>query len=214
MDWLLPIIGFTIWASYRGFKLPEFREKWLLIPYLVKDDRQWYRMLSHGFIHANTSHLFLNLFVLWQFGSGVEDAFSAGELDSPVWGLSGNWTFPILYFGALLAASIPAILKHGENPNYASLGASGAVSAVLMAYILLYPTHTLLLFFVIPMPAALAGVLFLVYESYMNRKKRTGIAHDAHLMGAIFGIAFVFLFDTAVVEDAFYAIQQSLLGSY
>lgn len=209
MGVLLPIIGVTVWASFKGFKNVRFRQKWLMIPYTVHHDRQYHRLLTHGFIHADTTHLFLNLFVLWQFGSTVEVALRNGELNSPLLGPTNEWTFPVLYFGGLLAAGFPSLQKHKDNPNYASLGASGAVSAVLMAYILMFPTEQLLLFFVIPMPAVVAGVLFFLYESHMNRKGRTGIAHDAHLVGAAFGAALVLLYEPQLFGQAIAALQNS-----
>lgn len=207
MSYLLPIVGVTLWASFKGFKDNRFRNRWLLVPYRVHYEREWQRLLTHGFIHADTTHLFLNVFVLWQFGGAVEDALRYGELDSPLLGLSGQWTFALLYFGGMIAAGLPALNKHKDNPNYASLGASGAVSAVLMAYILLYPTHQLLLFFIIPMPAVVAGVLFFVYESHMNRKGRTGIAHDAHLVGAAFGAALMLAYDPSLLASALEALR-------
>ncbi len=210
MGWLLPIIGITLVASYRGFKRPEFLQKWLMIPHRVYENGEWHRVISHGFIHSDTTHLFLNAFVLWSFGGSVEEAFRAGELDSPVFGLTGNWTFPILYFGGLVAAAIPALTKHRTDPNYASLGASGAVSAVMMAFILMYPTSTLLMMFIIPMPAVVAGLLFFLYESYMNRRGRTGIAHDAHLVGALFGAALVLVYEPQLLPQAFEVLRDRI----
>ena len=139
----------------------------MLKPYAVKHNNEWYRILTHGFIHADTTHLFFNLFVLWQFGGAVENRLAAGQAEQGI-ALPGNYTFLMLYFGGLLIASIPAMYKHNDNPGYASLGASGAVSAVLMAYILCFPTAKLLLFFIVPMPAFLAGALFFAYESYIT----------------------------------------------
>ena len=210
MTWLFPIIGVTLVASFRGFKRPEFLRQWLMIPVRVVEQREWHRIITHGFIHSDTTHLFLNMFVLWSFGGTVEDAFRAGELDSPVFGLTGNWTFPILYFGGLVAAALPALTKHRDDPSYASLGASGAVSAVMMAFILMYPTSTLLMMFVIPMPAVVAGLLFFVYESHMNRRGRTRIAHDAHLVGALFGAALVLIYDPGLLPEAVQALRDSI----
>ena len=115
------------------------------------------------------------------FGSVVEVEFGEG--------------FPFLYFGAIIAASVPAIVKHKNNINYNSLGASGAVSAVLMAFIVAHPSHTLLLFFVIPIPAILAGPLFLLFEWSMQKRGGTGIAHDAHIYGAGFGLIYALIKD-------------------
>ena len=116
--------------------------------------------------------------------------------------------FPILYFGALLIAAIPALTKHKNNVNYRSLGASGAVSAILMAFIVAHPTHTLLLFFIIPIPAIFAGVLFFLYERHMQKNGGTGIAHDAHIYGAIFGLLFSIVRDPESISRMFKALIQ------
>ena len=177
---LTPIIFLTFAVSWWVMQSPERKEKWLLRPYMVTHHGEWYRILSHALIHADMTHLLLNLFVLWQFGGTVERTVQTTQFQG-ILSIPSDWIFPVIYFGGVLAASIPSLLKHQNNPGYASLGASGAVSAVLMAFILLYPTNKLLLFFVIPMPAFVAGILFFAYERYMNKKGGTGIAHDAHL---------------------------------
>ena len=179
MPLLLPIIVVTACISIYAMKRPEVLRKMMLSPYKVVHDNAYYRILSHGFIHADGMHLAINLFVLWEFGSVVEMEF--GE------------EFPFLYFGAIIAASIPAIVKHKNNINYNSLGASGAVSAVLMAFIVAHPSHTLLLFFVIPIPAILAG-------------GGTGIAHDAHIYGAGFGLIYALIKDPNGLSNMFSAL--------
>ncbi len=171
----------------------------MLKPYLVKKNREWYRVLTHGFIHADTTHLFFNLFVLWQFGGAVEKLLSTGHAN-PTISFIRDYTFFMLYFGGLLFASLPAMYKHANNPGYSSLGASGAVSAVMMSYILWFPTAKLLLFFVIPMPAFVAGILFFAYESYMNKQGGGRIAHDAHIWGALYGVIFTFAADSETYE--------------
>ena len=173
-------------------KRPEVLRKMMLSPYKVVHDNAYYRILTHGFIHADGMHLAINLFVLWEFGSVVEMEF--GE------------EFPFLYFGAIIAASIPAIVKHKNNINYNSLGASGAVSAVLMAFIVAHPSHTLLLFFVIPIPAILAGLLFFIFERSMQKRGGTGIAHDAHIYGAGFGLIYALIKDPNGLSNMFSAL--------
>ena len=194
MSLLFGVIVLTIGISWWVQDRPLLKAKLLLRPFDVIHKGQWYRLISHGFIHADFTHLAFNMFVLWQFGSSVEyqmqQAWSGSSLIASL-----EPSFLVLYFGGMLAAGLPSLWKQRDNPNYASLGASGGVSAVMMAYILLFPTNKLLLFFVIPMPAFVAGILFFAYERYMNKRGATGIAHDAHLMGAIFGVVYVLLLD-------------------
>ena len=185
-----------------SWQLMERREKetWMLSPYAVKHGREFWRILTHAFIHADWMHLAFNMFVLYEFGQTV-----GRDLDFLGW-----MGFPALYLLGIVGGAIPALRKQGDNPNYRSLGASGAVSAILLAFICLHPTRTLLLFFVVPVPAVLAGVLFFWYESRMQQRSTTRIAHDAHLGGALVGVLWVF----ALVPDswpAFVASLQALL---
>jgi membrane associated rhomboid family serine protease len=189
---LLPIIVVTACISIYAMKRPEVLRKMMLSPYQVVRNNAYYRILTHGFVHADGMHLAINLFVLWEFGSVVELEF--GE------------EFLFLYFGAIIAASIPAIVKHKNNINYNSLGASGAVSAVLMAFIVAHPSHTLLLFFVIPIPAILAGLLFFIFERSMQKRGGTGIAHDAHIYGAGFGLIYALIKDPNGLSNMFSAL--------
>ncbi|HIK67052.1 MAG TPA: rhomboid family intramembrane serine protease [Flavobacteriales bacterium] len=191
---LLLILAVTVGASLFAMKKPQILDKLMLVPYNVNHFKEYYRIVSHGFIHADGTHLFFNMFVLWEFGKTVEAEMGA--------------SFPVLYFGALLTAAIPALTKHKDNVNYRSLGASGAVSAVLMAFIVAHPTHTLLLFFIIPMPAIFAGVLFFLYERHMQKNGGTGIAHDAHIYGALFGLLFSVVKDPSSIGRMLSAIIQ------
>ena len=191
---LFIILGVTVGVSLIAMKNPLMLDKLMFVPYNVTHFKEYYRIVSHGFIHADGTHLFFNMFVLWEFGKTVEAEMGA--------------SFPFLYFGALLVATIPSLTKHKDNVNYRSLGASGAVSAVLMAFIVSHPTHTLLLFFVIPVPAILAGVLFFLYERHMQKTGGTGIAHDAHIYGAVFGLLFSAVKDPSSMSNMFSAISQ------
>jgi membrane associated rhomboid family serine protease len=192
MSLLFLIIVVTACISIYAMKRPEVLSKMMLSPYKVVHNNEYYRILTHGFIHSDGMHLAINLFVLWEFGSVVEVEFGDG--------------FPFLYFGAIIAASIPAIVKHKNNINYNSLGASGAVSAVLMAFIVAHPSHTLLLFFVIPIPAILAGLLFFIFERSMQKRGGTGIAHDAHIYGAGFGLIYALIKDPNGLSNMFSAL--------
>ena len=191
---LLLILVVTVGASLFAMKRPQILEKLMLVPYNVNHFKEYYRIVSHGFIHADGTHLFFNMFVLWEFGTTVEAEMGGA--------------FPVLYFGALLTATIPALTKHKDNANYRSLGASGAVSAVLMAFIVAHPTQPLLLFFIIPMPAIFAGVLFFLYERHMQKNGGSGIAHDAHIYGALFGLLFSIVKDPSSIDRMVSAIIQ------
>lgn len=183
----LIIIIATVLISMRAFKDANMKYKWILYPYKVNNQNEFYRIISHIFIHGDTMHLLFNMFVLFSFGRIMEfifvDYFGAG---------AGNVHFLMLYVLGGLAASIWPYIRNKDNPNYMSLGASGAVSAVLFASILWMPEGGIYLLFIpFEIPAWLFGILYLAFEYYMSKKGGTGIAHDAHFGGAIFGILYV-----------------------
>lgn len=202
------IIGITVLVSVAAFNDDTLKYKLTLSPYSVKHHKKWWLVLSHGFIHADFSHLFFNMFVLYSFGNGVEVTLQN------IYGISqGSIYYLALYIVGLAAASLPALIKHGENLNYMSLGASGAVSAVFMTYIVYYPLNKLMLIFLpVPIPAIIMGVLYIAYESYANKNQRTNVAHDAHLAGFVFGIIFVLLIAPKQYLYMFQQISQALFG--
>jgi len=166
---------------------------------MVIQRNQYYRVITHAFIHGNFLHLFFNMYVLYSFGKLLEEIFTSegifGQLFPGVqfWGATqGYVVFGLLYFGAIVFSVLPALRKHRENPGYNSLGASGAVSGVVMACMLLLPIMPLRFIFIpIDIPAFIMGVAYLAYEYFMNKRGGTGIAHDAHLYGAIFALIFL-----------------------
>ena len=180
------IIALTVLISYRAFQDTSALEKLKHWPYDEAKNRSFYRWLSGGLVHANWLHLLINMYVLYVFGEVVEQRFI--QLFDPV---TGRIMYVVLYFAGIVASSIPTFLKHRNNPRFASVGASGTVSGIVFAFILFHPWSQLLLFFIIPMPAIVAGVLFLIYSSYASRHSRDILDHDAHFYGAIFGMLFV-----------------------
>lgn len=222
MSITLIIILVTTATSLYAFSREDVLSKSLFNPFLVKNRNQWYRVFSHAFVHANYLHLILNMYVLYSFGEAVELIFTRQEYfnalfpDIEFWGsFRGSLNYVLLYAGGMVFATIPSFRKHGDNPMYNSLGASGAVSAVVMALITLLPTTTLsIIFLPIRFPAFVGGILYLAYEYYMNKRGGTGIAHDAHLWGAIFGAVFMLALDFSFAIHFFYQISHYIRGLF
>lgn len=174
------IMGLTIAISLLGlFKMPAIVEKFLFRPYYFLRKRQYDTVVMSGFIHADVGHLLFNMFTFYFFAFPMERTV-------------GTLPFLVLYFAGLVVSHACTFVKHRNHPNYASLGASGAISAVLFAYIVYFPTTTLIIFpLPIPIPAALFAVGYVAYSWWASEHSRGRINHDAHLCGALSGIAFV-----------------------
>lgn len=195
----LIIIVATVLISLKGFNDSNFQFKWIFYPYRLKNKEESYRFVSHMFIHADTMHLFFNMFVLFSFGRMMEMIFVL-EYGSVL----GRAYFIMLYFLGGIAAGLWPLARNIDNPNYMSLGASGAVSAVLFASILWYPNGGIyLLFFPFEIPAWLFGILYLAFEFYMSKRGGSRIAHDAHFGGAVFGILMVLLINIEKGKEFF-----------
>ena len=184
----LLIVVMTGILSYQAFGNPRMRGRMLFIPDVINRMGEYDRFLTHGFIHADWMHLLINLFVLYQFGEFAELYFKAAFGPS-----MGAILYTVLYIGGIVVSSIPSYLKHKENRMYAALGASGAVSAVVFVNIFFDPWNILYLYFIIPIPIVLAGVLYLWYSDYMGKKGRDNVGHDAHFYGAVWGFSFTVL---------------------
>ncbi|GAB5522761.1 MAG: rhomboid family intramembrane serine protease [Roseivirga sp.] len=179
---LMIIIGLVTYVSWQR---PELHRRLMLNPHDTIRGRQYYRLLTSGFVHNNTTHLFLNLFTLYFMGKGVEVVFAMN------FGDMGSVLYVILFVTAVIVANIPTTLKYKDSPHYNSLGASGAVSALVLAFILNDPLQELELYFFIPIPGYLLGVLFIVYSVVMSKRNVDNINHDAHLFGALYGMIFM-----------------------
>lgn len=180
----LIIIIVTCLVSLGGLNNQKIIDDLIFYPAAMKGGRQLHRYITHGFIHADLFHLIFNMFTLYFFGGLIEAAFT-------FW--SGNkLVFLMFYLSALVVASIPDYIKHKDQYNYRSLGASGAVNAVLFSFILIAPWQQIQVWF-IPMPAIVFAVLYLIYSMYMEKKGGDNINHSAHLWGAAYGIAFTLI---------------------
>ncbi len=187
MSITLILVIITSVLSVYAFSNPEQKYKLMFIPFNIKHRKnQGYRFFSHLFIHADWMHLIFNMYVLYIFGELVESVFM--NLDGAV---NGHLNYLLLYFGGGLFATLIPFGRHKDNPNYLSLGASGAVSSLVFASIILAPNIEIGLIFLPKIPGYLFGILYIAFEYYMDKRGNSGIAHDAHIGGAIFGIVFV-----------------------
>lgn len=189
MEFSLTIIIIVITAgiSLYAMNQREVLSRLMMNPYMVTQRGQYYRMFTSGLIHADIAHLFFNMFSLYFFGSNLEYIFSE------IFGSLGPVYFIALYVLGIIVSDLPTLLKHKNNPGYNSLGASGAVSAVIFACILFDPLATLLIYF-IPVKGFIFAAIYLVYSYISSKRSRDGINHDAHLYGALFGILFCIVF--------------------
>ena len=176
------IIVLTSVISFRAFNNSRLMSALIFWPPAISMRNQYYRFITCGLIHADMLHLAFNMITLYLFGKALE-LYYVGDMGVE------HYYYPVLNFTALIVANIPSYLKHRDDYNYRSLGASGAVCAVLFAFILLRPWAPIILF-VIKMPAIIYALLFLGYSIYMSRRGGDNVNHDAHLWGALFGILF------------------------
>lgn len=144
---------------------------------------QYYRWLTSGFVHGDYMHLFVNMFVLYQFG-GLVESYLLYHFGTP----GGLILYIITYLLIIIMGDVPTYFKHKENFNFASVGASGGVSGIIFTYILLFPWHNLYLFAIVPLPAIIFGVLYLWYSTWASRNQNDMIDHEAHFYGAVAGI--------------------------
>jgi membrane associated rhomboid family serine protease len=177
------IFVLTIVVSLIGLRSPVVIEKTILRPYWLTRKGEWERLITSGFVHADFGHLIFNMITYWFFAFPLERAI-------------GTARFIILYFVALVLSDLGTWYKHRNNPEYASLGASGAILGVLFASIVYFPDQSLILFPIpIPIPAPLFAVGYLVYSWWQSRQNVGRINHDAHIGGALTGLAFVAVTD-------------------
>jgi len=178
------LIVLTIGASYWVWQTPGAMEKYSFQPYRVSKYNEYYRFITSSLLHVNGMHLFFNMFTFFFFGRAVEadfDQYSPGN----------GWLYLLLlYFTAMVVSEIGTLIKYKTDSKYSSIGASGAVAAVLFAGIWFHPTNQILVMF-IPMPGFAFGAIYLIYTAYSAKSDFTGqINHDAHFYGSVWGVLF------------------------
>ncbi len=187
----LILIIVTCLISWLGFKDPAFMERWLLNPYQAQRKKRWAPYITYGFVHADFTHLLFNMFTLFFFGRLMEQFFNQ---------YFSGFGYYVFYFGAIVISILPSALPNRNNPRYATLGASGAVSAVLFAYILQQPWSMIYVYF-IPVPAILYAVFYVAYSIYLDKKGGDNVNHSAHLWGAAYGVLFSVLINPSVLSS-------------
>ncbi|MFP7721355.1 rhomboid family intramembrane serine protease [Lysobacter sp. A3-1-A15] len=184
----LILIAVTVLVTWLAFNNPRLLERLILWPPAIDRKHQYDRLLTHGFIHADWQHLLFNMITLFFFGRFAEQVI--GSMIGPV-------GYVLFYLSAIVIAILPTYLRHRHDVQYRSLGASGAVSAVLFAFILVQPWSLIFVFF-LPVPAILYGVFYVGYSFWMDRQGGDNTNHSAHLSGAIYGVLFMLLMEPRI----------------
>lgn len=189
------IIASVVLVSLLGLVSAAVQRALVLIPYRVRLG-QVYRLLTAGWVHADVMHLAMNMFVLYVFADRVRAKV-------------GNELFVVFYVSAVVVAYLPTTFRYWNRPRYSSLGASGAVAAVMLSAILLYPRLKLrLLFLPFAVPGVIFGALYILYSVWHSYSSNDNINHDAHFAGAIYGAVVTFLYAPAQVEHTLHVLQK------
>ena len=195
------IIIFTSLISFQGFNRYAFIDRLKHSPSRENAYKEYYRLLTSGFVHADWTHLLVNMFVLYSFGGLIENYIIA-DFGTQV----GRVIFLVLYILNIIFANIPTYFKHKNNPAFSSIGASGAVSGIVFIFILMQPWSILYLFFIIPLPAILVGVGYLLYSSWAAKKEHGRLDHLAHFAGAIAGMLMMIILKKEILTDFFHKL--------
>lgn len=194
----LALLVANVVISIAGFNNDKIIDRLLFDVGRMRRDKQWYRMVTSGFIHADPFHLFMNMLALYFMGPYLEYFTTTGG-------------FLLIYFGALLGGSLWTWMEHFRDTNYRALGASGAVSGVTTATAVFAPFVQIMVFFALPMPLIVFALCYIVWSAWASRSNlRDGIGHGAHLGGALAGIAIVCLFWPDAPRGALDQFMQTL----
>lgn len=183
------IFAITILTSIMAFSNDNLYANMILHPYSVSRKHRIYTLITSGLIHNDWMHLFFNMLSFYFFAFRLES-------------MLGHWQFGTLYFVSLILSDLPTVYKHRNDDWYHSLGASGAVSAVIFSFILFDPLSKMMIMPIpIGIPAVVFGALYLVYCNYASKHSRDNINHDAHMFGALSGLLITIVLQPHVVHE-------------
>ena len=190
-----------------AFRRRELFHKLDLSPARMVHQKEYYRIFTHAFLHADYFHLGINMLVLYSFGSYIEKIFTQLEAAGLIF--SGPFFFILLYVCSIALASLTTVARYRNNEAYSAVGASGAVSAIVFTYIFFAPLDKIYFYMVLPIPGILFGILYLAYSSYMSRRRSDNINHSAHFWGAVVG----FVYPVLLEPSLFMVFLQNLFPS-
>lgn len=206
------MITYTFLAIIIGFSIVCFNDrkkmqKYLFHPYSIYFHREHYRFLTHAFIHGDFMHLMFNCLALYSFGQMIEEVFFPQLFGEKI----GKIYYILLFTGGIYAASITEYLRNRKDPDYSSLGASGAISSIMFCFIIMSPLSNISIFF-FPMRGWILGILLLGVSYYLIRRKRKStytdnISHESHFWGAMFGVVFILVLKPSLAK---YFIEEIL----
>jgi len=196
------IIGITVLISWYSFDKPQILNRLLLNPYAVSANKEYYRLVTSGFVHANFPHLLWNMFSFYFFGRVIEFYFDY------LFGPWGAILFITLYILAIIISDLPSVFKHKNDPRYNSLGASGGVSAIIFASILFQPLQNICLYGILCFPGFIFGLAYLIGSYYYGKRAKDNINHAAHIYGALVGLIFCIIVYPRVLIVFFEQIKE------
>ena len=193
------ILGITVLVSYLSFQNRDLLTKLMHHPASVSQNKEYYRWITGGLVHGDWWHLGINMFVLWQFGGLIETIFTQEEFFGPT---MGHLVFLFFYIAAIIVSDLPYFFKYRNDPQRSSIGASGAIAAILFVYMMFFPWQKVYLYGIIPIYTILGGLAYLGYETYAHKRQRQGdkTNHLAHLFGALFGIVGIIILKPTVIS--------------
>ena len=200
---IIAVIVFIV--SIQGFNNISFFEKFKHTPYKVVHDKEYYRLLTSGFLHGSWAHLLINLFVFWQFGDFVENYIFYSIFGKTI----GAVLYVLLVLLSIIAGNVHSTIQYKDIYHYGSIGLSGAVSAILFSYVLINPWSKIYLYAIIPIYTIVAALLYLGYSQWASKNSRDNVDHSAHFYGAIFGLVYTIAVYPKIVP---YFIEQLVEG--